>query len=118
MTRFDFEAKGLRMNRFLCRVLLLGPCLLGVRVAMAGSDGLAATHQLAAIDQNAADDRPAVILDDVALQGEYASGVSGAWKSTASQMGLQVVALGDGRFSAALLPGGLPGNGWTRAETG
>jgi hypothetical protein len=31
-------------------------------------------------------------------------------------MGLQVAALGEGRFQATLLKGGLPGNGWDRAE--
>lgn len=45
---------------------------------------------------------------DFGLQGEYAIPKPGyAWA-------VQVVALGDGRFDAYLLEGGLPGLGWTR----
>ncbi|MHC5058234.1 MAG: hypothetical protein ACYTKD_26550 [Planctomycetota bacterium] len=39
---------------------------------------------------------------DFSVQGEYAS----------AREGLQVVALGKGRFYAARLAGGLPGDGW------
>uniref|UniRef100_A0A7C2K070 DUF1080 domain-containing protein n=1 Tax=Schlesneria paludicola TaxID=360056 RepID=A0A7C2K070_9PLAN len=47
---------------------------------------------------------------DFAIQGEY-SGSACLW-GCRQQMGLQVVALGDGRFDALLYPGGLPGNGY------
>lgn len=44
---------------------------------------------------------------DFAIQGEYLS--AGPQPAT----GVQVVALGDGRFDAYILDGGLPGAGWT-----
>ncbi len=48
---------------------------------------------------------------DFAVQGEYAaSDVIGA-KTKSGAYGLQVVALGDGKFQAALYKGGLPGSG-------
>jgi hypothetical protein len=51
---------------------------------------------------------------DFALQGEYAGWayVSGRGNE---YTGLQVVALGDGKFDAVRYRGGLPGNGWDRA---
>ena len=53
---------------------------------------------------------PAIALredPDFAIQGEYGSAHPGA------AVGVQVVALGNGRFDAFVLDGGLPGLGWT-----
>ena len=57
---------------------------------------------------------PALADADFAIQGEYAGwmympGVGNQYT------GLQVVALGDGKFDAMQYRGGLPGNGWNRA---
>ena len=51
--------------------------------------------------------------EDFALQGEYLGEVR-AVDGRRVAFGLQVVALGDGRFSALGYQGGLPGNGWDR----
>ena len=66
---------------------------------------------------------PATQLADVdgdfALMGEYLGWVdsrAGSSDGARQRMGLQVVALGDGKFSAMGYRGGLPGNGWDRTE--
>ena len=51
--------------------------------------------------------------EDFAYQGEYLGAVR-AVDGTSVPFGLQVVALGAGRFSALGYQGGLPGNGWDR----
>ena len=68
----------------------------------------------------AADDKakttndPAQVDDDFAFQGEY---VGKAGKGDdAHTWGVQVIALGDGKFEAVGYPGGLPGDGWNKEE--
>lgn len=56
--------------------------------------------------------------EDYALQGEYLGqariAANGSWRT--GYVGLQVVALGDGKFDAVLYTGGLPGAGWNRKD--
>src|SRR4051794_16981402 len=66
-------------------------------------------------------ERPPAITDeseagsDYRLQGEYVGWLTGA-PSGSGRVGLQIVALGDGKFDAVQYRGGLPGNGWDRSE--
>ncbi len=58
---------------------------------------------------------PAAADDDFAIQGEYAGLVR--HEAGETEFGVQVVALGEGKFSAVAYPGGLPGAGWQGPDT-
>ena len=51
---------------------------------------------------------------DFKIQGEY-SGILGGGDETL-KYGVQVIALGDGKFEAVGYPGGLPGDGWNQEK--
>ncbi|MDX1947144.1 MAG: DUF1080 domain-containing protein [Pirellulaceae bacterium] len=54
---------------------------------------------------------PALADADFAIQGEYSGSANIAGRGY-ERVGLQVVALGDGKFDAVRFRGGLPGGGW------
>ena len=83
-------------HRFLCSALLL----LTLDSTLAAPEPKAWTDPAAARSED----------PDFSVQGEYGSAKPGA------AFGVQVVALGDGKFDAYLLEGGLPGLGWTRGK--
>ena len=50
---------------------------------------------------------------DYKIQGEYTGAVSA---ETETKFGIQVIALGDGRFTGVGYQGGLPGDGWDKSN--
>lgn len=77
-------------------------------------------HASAVFAQARQQNRPPAFTDaaeagpDFQLQGEYAGWIYSPERGN-QFAGLQVVALGDGKFDAVAYRGGLPGNGWDRA---
>jgi hypothetical protein len=72
---------------------------------------------LLTLSASAADPSKKVFLDpeaagvDYRLQGEYVGSTQQA--DAAREVGIQVIALGNGEFEAVVYPGGLPGAGWS-----
>jgi hypothetical protein len=84
----------------------LTACLLAVCCPLA-----IATPGSAAPTGNPAFTDPSATDGDFPFQGEYAGVVQ--HEAGETKFGVQVVALGHGRFAAVAYPGGLPGDGWT-----
>lgn len=57
---------------------------------------------------------PAKVDEDYAFQGEYVGDID--LGNGPERFGIQVIALGKGKFDGLAFPGGLPGDGWTGAE--
>ncbi len=72
---------------------------LPIQLIAAEKNGKAAEKQMALTPETAG--------PDFAIMGEYSG----------EGLGAQVIALGDGQFTAVLLPGGLPGAGYTEGRT-
>ncbi len=66
------------------------------------------------IKKKAYDDPAKVDDPDFKLQGEYVGEASA--RDEKMNVGIQVIALGGGKFRAVLHPGGLPGDGWDPAK--
>ncbi|MDB5389478.1 MAG: hypothetical protein JWM11_5124, partial [Planctomycetaceae bacterium] len=57
-------------------------------------------------------DDPAKVDSDYVFQGEY----SGSVGDEKNKVGVQIIALGEGKFRAVGYMGGLPGDGWRKLE--
>jgi len=82
--------------------------ILGSVVFMLASTAIAADKQKQAVIKAAEADA------DFAVQGEYTGEVE--TDDGPTKLGVQVIALGDGKFDAVAYPGGLPGDGWNGVE--
>lgn len=85
-------------------IVLLSAVFFGLAVPVWAADPAPAATDLSQVD------------GDFAFQGEYAGAIR-FQNASVEEVGLQVVALGKGQFSAILYQGGLPGAGWNREVT-
>jgi len=84
-------------------------CLIGFVIALSVA-GRPSFALAASPSTNPAYADPAHTDEDFLFQGEYAGTLTQG--DTSEKYGVQVIALGDGMFSAVGYPGGLPGDGW------
>ena len=96
------------------RVLVV---LLSLFVLSTTVDAFAAEKDATAPDAKKKEPRRVFISPDDAgneypLQGEYSGTIKAG--SGEIKLGVQVIALGDGKFRAVAYPGGLPGDGWKK----
>lgn len=100
------------MRAFVRRVTLLGLSLSAV-LSLSAMDSsfvrAADSKGIAAITVEEARKDP-----DFAIQGEYVGDIKD--NEGTHKLGVQVIALGEGKFHAVAYPGGLPGDGWTKDE--
>ncbi len=86
--------------------------LRNVSVLLAAVVLVALTMTAEAADKNETFTDPEKAGPDFAVQGEYVGAVHNGRKP----FGIQIIALGDGKFDAVAYPGGLPGDGWDGRE--
>ena len=84
------------------------------RVLMLISLGTLVSSSLLAQEKGKSYTDPAKVDRDYAFQGEYTGEHTDGEESR--KMGVQVIALGDGKFRAVGYPGGLPGDGWNKPD--
>lgn len=87
------------------KAILLATALLPLPAVFAADPPLPGKpYEVVAIDREHAD-------ADFAIQGEYTGKLEG------QKVGIQIVALGGGKFDAVLYRGGLPGDGWNGVKS-
>lgn len=87
------------------------PCV--IRFSLVAALLVYITTLSSAADKDAAAD-PAKADADFVFQGEYVGVVKS--EEGDKKIGVQLIALGDGKFQAVAHMGGLPGDGWDKAE--